>query len=64
MVGLLIYLLLIICLIILIDSRKEQYDYEYNYYKENPNATVSGKNISGTVYASYPDQTGGLGWIL
>lgn len=36
----------------------------YNYYQENPNALVSGKNISGTVYASYPENDPGLGWIL
>ena len=32
--------------------------YEYNY------AIQSGKLIGGTVYASYPQQVGGLGWVL
>jgi hypothetical protein len=36
----------------------------YDYDAENPNALVSGKSIAGTVYASYPENTGGLGWIL
>jgi hypothetical protein len=38
----------------------EKYDYE----KENPNALVKGKNISGTVYSDNEENTPGLGWIL
>lgn len=38
----------------------EKYDYE----KENPNALVKGKNISGTVYSNNEENTPGLGWIL
>ena len=38
----------------------EKYDYE----KENPNALVKGKNISGTVYSDNEEDTPGLGWIL
>jgi len=41
----------------------EDYD-GYDYDRENPNALVTGLNVAGTVYASYPGQTGGLGWIL
>lgn len=36
----------------------------YNYDQENPNALVTGKEIAGAVYASYPQQVGGLGWVL
>lgn len=35
----------------------------YNYDQENPNALVKGRLIAGTVYADYPYQTPGLGWI-
>lgn len=42
---------------------EEKYD-EYNYDRENPNALITGKNIAGTVYASYPGNTPGLGWIV
>jgi hypothetical protein len=41
-------------------SDKDIYDYD----SENPNALIKGKNISGTVYSSYPNNTPGLGWIL
>lgn len=45
--------------------QKEKFqDGEYDYDQENPNALVSGENIAGTVYASYPEGTPGLGWIL
>lgn len=37
---------------------------EYDYDRENPNALVTGKNIAGTVFASYPNSTPGLGWVL
>jgi hypothetical protein len=37
---------------------------KYNYEKENPNALVYGRNISGTVYSSNENNTPGLGWIL
>jgi len=33
-------------------------NYDYNY------AIQSGKLVGGTVYASYPQQVGGLGWVL
>lgn len=42
---------------------KDKYD-GYDYDQENPNALIRGNVIGGTVYASYPNQTGGLGWIL
>lgn len=45
-------------------KEKESYDYEYDYDQENPNALISGKPVGGTVYASYPNATPGLGWIL
>jgi len=48
-------LLFVLCL-----RKVEKYDYE----KENPNALVSGRNISGTVYSSNEKDTPGLGWIL
>jgi hypothetical protein len=38
--------------------------YDYNYDQENPNALISGKNISGSVYSSYPSINPGLGWII
>ena len=34
---------------------KERYDYN--------NALITGKLVAGTVYASYPDNVPGLGWI-
>jgi hypothetical protein len=37
---------------------------KYDYQKENPNALVKGKNISGTVYSNNEENTPGLGWIL
>lgn len=45
-------------------KQKEKYDFEYDYDRENPNALVTGYNAAGTVYASYPNNTPGLGWIL
>lgn len=44
-------------------KNRERYD-EYDYDRENPNALMSGRAIAGTVYASYPENTPGLGWIL
>ena len=37
---------------------------DYDYEQENPNALVSGRLIAGTVYASNPNGTPGLGWVL
>ena len=34
----------------------EKYGYDYTYQ--------TGKLVGGTVYASYPENVGGLGWIL
>lgn len=65
-ISLVFYFLLILnlCLLSYIEH-KEKYDsYEYDYDRENPNALVTGKNIAGTVFASYPNMSGGLGWIL
>lgn len=45
-------------------NREKYMDNEYNYDKENPNALVSGQNIAGTVFASEPTNTPGLGWVL
>ena len=60
-----IYCFLIVSFILgIVKYRKEDYDYDYNYDEENPNALISGKNIAGTVYAEYPENTPGLGWIL
>lgn len=56
---LLIFFVDIIILVIvwtIIDSiYKEKYEYK--------NAHKSGKIVAGTVYADYPEQVGGLGWI-
>lgn len=49
-----------IFIFILASNILEKYDYE----KENPNALVKGKNISGTVYSCNEKNTPGLGWIL
>lgn len=57
-----IMLTIIIYLQILIVSKNNFENYDYN--KENPNALISGKSISGTVYSSYPENSPGLGWIL
>jgi hypothetical protein len=45
-------------------QESEKYNYAYDYNRENPNALTCGKNIAGTVYASYPDNVPGLGWIV
>lgn len=45
-------------------DRISNYDYEYDYDRENPNAIISGQVVGGTVYASYPKNSPGLGWIL
>lgn len=56
-----IFGILLSLLIIWYTTKKgEKYDYD----KENPNALIRGKNVSGTVYAAYPEISGGLGWIL
>ena len=60
-------LLTVIALLLLIPKKRDEryvQDYHYNYDRENPNALVTGENIAGTVFASYPDETPGLGWVL
>lgn len=50
----------IICLIISLFWREY-----YERYEINPNFPyVTGKLIGGTVYASYPEKTPGLGWVM
>jgi hypothetical protein len=58
--------LFIECIVIIAITLTLLYRYieHYDYDKENPNALITGKNISGTVYSSYPNKTPGLGWIL
>lgn len=46
------------------EKREKEKYYEYDYDRENPNALVSGCPVAGTVYASYPNNSPGLGWIL
>lgn len=58
----LVLLSVLIFIIVLYIKRKKSEDYDYD--EENPHALVSGENIAGTVYASEPDNTPGLGWIL
>ena len=41
-------------------GKKENYDYD----AENPNALITGRNVANSVYASYPNQVGGLSWVL
>lgn len=68
--GLILYFLMLFSLVLAsYFTRKERYDaydskFDYNYNQENPNALVTGKNIAGTVFASYPNMSGGLGWVL
>lgn len=65
--GLILYFLMVFSLVFAsYFTRKEKYDseFDYNYNQENPNALVTGKNIAGTVFASYPNMSGGLGWVL
>ena len=45
-------------------KEKEKFEGDYDYDRENPNALISGYNVSGTVYSSYPNSTPGLGWVL
>jgi hypothetical protein len=49
----------ILGILIFLRERKDGYDYD----RENPNALIMGKNVSGTVWASDED-TPGLGWVL
>jgi len=55
--------ILIICVIISIIKyiRKKQEKYGCDEY---PQSCQNGKIVAGTVYASYPENTPGLGWIL
>lgn len=46
------------------EAAKKDPFYDYDFSKSDPNVTVNGDLIGGTVYAAYPNQTGGLGWIL
>jgi hypothetical protein len=46
------------------DTRASRDPNMYDYPRENPNALLKGKNISGTVYSDYPMSIPGLGWIL
>jgi hypothetical protein len=57
----LIMLVLLILFSVLYGERKEKEKYDYD--RENPNALVHGDLIAGTVYASDPGNTPGLGWI-
>lgn len=65
-----IIFIIFIFLFFFIKKSKEHYPgekrkpYDYNYDLENPNALISGKNISGSVYSSYPSIDPGLGWII
>jgi len=36
----------------------------YNYAADYNHALVTGRLVGGTVWASYPEDTPGLGWIL
>jgi hypothetical protein len=48
-----------------LEVKKEKYDPNaYNYDRENPNALISGRVVGGSVYAAYPQNAPGLGWIL
>lgn len=40
------------------------YNENYDYDAENPNALRTGYQVAGTVYASYPGNVPGLGWVL
>lgn len=44
-------------------GKKANCEKYYDYDQENPNALISGREVAGTVYASYPDILPGLGWI-
>lgn len=58
-----IQLILLIFLIYLcFDYRKKTEKYDYD--RENPNALITGKLVGGSVFASYPENSPGLGWIM
>lgn len=62
-----IYNLILICALIplvYLYSKNKAKSEKYNYDLENPNALITGENVAGTVYASYPENTPGLGWVL
>ena len=57
------------CLVLAYGKQKKKEKYEedpdeYDYDRENPNALVTGYNVAGTVFATDPDKTPGLGWVL
>lgn len=50
-------------------KKHEKYDFisrdgDYNYDQENPEALRTGRSVAGTVYASYPGNVPGLGWVM
>lgn len=55
-----LFLFITVILIGILLKNKESYDYD----RENPNALRTGYNVAGTVFASYPDNVPGLGWVL
>lgn len=50
------------CLVVVLFNYRKQECYDYD--AENPNALQTGRGVAGTVYASYPNMSGGLGWII
>jgi hypothetical protein len=56
------YLFVVIVAILLVYLYRNRENYDYD--AENPNALRTGYNVAGTVYASYPGNVPGLGWIL
>lgn len=59
----LMLLLLFLSLISFLVYYKVVTSEKYNYNKENPNALRTGQIVAGTVYASYPQNAPGLGWV-
>jgi hypothetical protein len=63
----LVNVFLLLCLVWIaqmkVPCKKEKYD-GYDYDAENPNALITGENVAGTVFASHPEQAGGITWIL
>ena len=57
----------ILCLLAseILKRKQENYspDSDYDFTNDYNSAYISGKIVGGTVYASYPSATPGLGWV-
>jgi len=65
-IVILLVIVLIVCNIKQGYTKQQRYNDDpnnYHYNEENPNAVVSGTQVSGTVYAKNLNDIPSLGWI-